>query len=156
MSLDLSSDEIYTTIPAGSSVAVNHTGLGPLFDFETHGTGKFSFAPKTIFQTGLDSTPVRIEADPVQVDITHDVQKRELIPLERRLSTPVCSDSGRLSVMQNALADARARAGGAATDIQTHPNGPEYTTYFGGDSQNDSWFRMDRIAGDLASSGTRK
>ncbi|KAK7042525.1 neutral protease 2 [Favolaschia claudopus] len=154
--LDLSQEGVYVTIPAGSSIAVNHTRLGPLFDFHTHGTGKFKFAPKTVFQTGYDADPLKVEVDAVEVSVTHDVAKRELIPLERRLSTPTCSNSGRLSVLQNSLSDARARAGGAATDIRSHPNGPEYTSYFGGNKQDDIWYNFDRIAGDLSSSGTRK
>ncbi|KAK7044460.1 neutral protease 2 [Favolaschia claudopus] len=155
--LDLSADGIYMTIPAGSSIAVNHTALGPLYDFETAGTGTFKFVPVTTFQTGPDAAPVHIETDPISVKVTKDVAKRELIPLARRVSTPTCSDGGRLQTLQNSLADARALAGGAATDILSHPNGAEYTTYFGGNTQSDIWFNMDRIAGDLSSeSGDRK
>ncbi|KAJ6583024.1 hypothetical protein DFH09DRAFT_1029491 [Mycena vulgaris] len=150
--LDLSADGIYTTIPAGSSVAINHTALGPLYDFSTFGPGTFSFAPVAIFQTGPNHAPLYVETPAVAVEVTHDVAKRALVPL---LSTPTCEDGGRLQVLTNALADARARAGGAATDILSHPNGPEYTTYFGGNVQSDIWFNMDKIAGDLASSGTR-
>ncbi|KAK7042507.1 neutral protease 2 [Favolaschia claudopus] len=154
--LDLSADALYVTIPAGSSIAVNHTRLGPLFDFQTHGTGKFKFAPKTVFQTGYNADPLHVDTDAVEVSVTHDVAKRELIPLERRLSTPTCSDSGRLQVLKDSLSYARSLAGGAATDINSHPNGPEYTSYFAGNKQSDIWYNMDRIAGDLASSGTRK
>ncbi|KAJ6629512.1 hypothetical protein B0H10DRAFT_2208895 [Mycena sp. CBHHK59/15] len=153
--LDLSADGIYMTIPAGASVAVNHTGLGPLYDFETFGTGTFSFAPVTVFQTGPDHAPLQVATPAVDVTVTADVAKRELIPLERRLSTPSCGDAGRLQILTDSLSYARSLAGGAATDILTHPNGPEYTTYFGGNTQSDIWFNMDRIAGDLASSGTR-
>ncbi|KAK6977076.1 hypothetical protein R3P38DRAFT_557517 [Favolaschia claudopus] len=92
--LDLSADALYVTIPAGSSIAVNHTRLGPLFDFQTHGTGKFKFAPKTVFQTGYNADPLHVDTDAVEVSVTHDVAKRELIPLERRLSTPTCSEQG--------------------------------------------------------------
>ncbi|KAF7322005.1 Neutral protease 2 [Mycena kentingensis (nom. inval.)] len=151
--LDLTADSIYTTIPAGSSIAVNHT-VGALYDFEHSGTGSFEFTPNTLFQTAPDTEPVEIAAETVSVEVTHDVAKRELYPgqhLARRTSTPTCGDSSKLSVITNALADARARAGGAASDIKTHPNGPEYTAYFGGNAQNDIWFNFDRIAGDLSS-----
>ncbi|KAJ7497787.1 hypothetical protein FB451DRAFT_1121542 [Mycena latifolia] len=153
--LDLSAEGIYMTIPAGSSVAVNHTALGPLYDFSTFGTGTFSFAPVAVFQTGPDHAPLQVATDAVAVEVTHDVAKRELVPLARRLSTPTCADSGRLQILTDSLSYARSLAGGAATDINSHPSGPEYTTYFGGNVQSDIWFNMDRIAGDLASSGTR-
>ncbi|KAJ7091931.1 hypothetical protein B0H15DRAFT_948128 [Mycena belliarum] len=153
--LDLSADALYVTIPAGSSIAVNHTALGPLYDFSTAGTGTYTFAPNTIFQTGPDADPLHVETKPVSVEVTRDVAKRELIPLERRLSTPSCGDGGRLQVIRDSLSYARSLAGGAATDIRSHPNGPEYSTYFGGNNQDDIWFGMDKIAGDLASSGTR-
>jgi deuterolysin len=137
---------------------VNHTGLGPLYDFETSGTGTFSFAPVAVFQTGADAAPLQVKTDAVAVEVTHDVAKRELVPgaLERRLSTPTCADAGRLQILRDALANARSLAGGAATDILSHPNGVEYSTYFGGNTQSDIWFNLDRIAGDLASSGTRQ
>ncbi|KAJ7704181.1 hypothetical protein B0H14DRAFT_3028948 [Mycena olivaceomarginata] len=155
--LDLSEDGIYTTIPAGSSIAVNHTSLGPLYDFETFGTGTYNFAPVTVFQTGPDHAPLHVETDAVAIEVTNDVAKRELFPLVRRVSTPTCSDSGRLQLLKDSLTYARSLAGGAATDILSHPNGPEYTSYFGGNTQSDIWFNMDRIAGDLTSeSGDRK
>lgn len=157
--IDTSAEGVYVTIPAGASIAVNHTGLASLFDFETFGTGTFSFAPHTIFQSGPRDVPLHVTTDAITVEVTSDVSKRELFPLHRRstdLSTPTCSDSGRLQAITVALSYARSLAGGAATDINSHPNGPEYTTYFGGNTQSDIWYNFDRIAGDLPSSGTRK
>ncbi|KAG6855466.1 hypothetical protein H0H87_002419, partial [Tephrocybe sp. NHM501043] len=150
---DLTADGVYTTIPAGSSIAVNHTGLASLYDFETSGTGTFSFAPNSIFQTGPDAPAVVVDTPAVKVEVTNDVKKREF--LQRRLSTPSCADSGRKQIITDSLSYARSLAGGAATDIQTHPTSSEFTTYFGGNSQDDIWYRHDIIAGDLASSGTR-
>ncbi|GLB39267.1 putative secreted metalloproteinase that allows assimilation of proteinaceous substrates [Lyophyllum shimeji] len=150
---DLTAEGVYTTIPAGSSVAVNHTNLGPLYDFETSGTGRFTFTATNIFQTAPDTPALVVDAPPVIVQVTDDVQKRPL--LSPSLSTPTCSDAGKLAVIRDSLAGARAMAGGAATDIRTHPTSSEFTTYFGGNSQDEIWWRMDIIAGDLASSGTR-
>lgn len=150
---DLSAEGIYKTIPAGSSIAVNHTGLGALYDFEHSGTGSFSFVPNNLFQTGPDAPAVVVDTPPIKVDVTHDVQKRELN--YRRLSTPQCADAGRLQIIRDSLTLARSLAGGAATDIRTHPTSAEFNTYFGGNSQDDIWYRHDIIAGDLASSGTR-
>ncbi|KAF7315832.1 Neutral protease 2 [Mycena indigotica] len=148
--LDLTAEGIYTTIPAGSSIAVNHTDLGALYDFEHFGTGSFHFAPNTFFQTGPDATPIHVKTDVIAVEVTHDVAKRELFPLQARTSTPVCGDGGKLQVLTQALASARSLAGGAATDLQTHPNSAEFNTYFGGNDPNEIWYDMDRIAGDLS------
>ncbi|KAG6917772.1 hypothetical protein DXG01_001177 [Tephrocybe rancida] len=150
---DLSADGVYTTIPAGSSIAVNHTGLASLYDFESSGPGTFSFAPNVIFQTGPDAPAVAVDTPAVKVEVKHDVKKRGL--LYPRLSTPQCADATRNQVITDSLASARSLAGGAATDIQTHPTSSEFTTYFGGNSDDDIWYRLDIIAGDLSSSGTR-
>ncbi|KAF5384104.1 hypothetical protein D9615_003344 [Tricholomella constricta] len=153
VSFDLTSDSVYTTIPAGSSIAVNHTDLGALYEFEASGTGTFSFAANNVFQTGPDAAPLIVEVPAVDIEITSDVQKRLLFPPS--LSHPQCSDAGRLQIIRDSLTVARALAGGAATDIRSHPNSAEFNTYFGGNSRDDIWYRMDIIAGDLASSGTR-
>ncbi|KAG5650069.1 hypothetical protein H0H81_000891 [Sphagnurus paluster] len=150
---DFTAEGVYATIPAKSSVAVNHTDLGALYDFETYGTGSFDFKASNIFQTAPDAPVVVIDTPAVTVEVTDDVQKRQLVPPS--LSNPVCSDSGKLAVIRDSLASARAMAGGAATDIRSHPNSAEFNTYFGGNSQDEIWWRMDIIAGDLASSGTR-
>ncbi|KAF9465660.1 hypothetical protein BDZ94DRAFT_1306999 [Collybia nuda] len=152
---DFNAAGVYTTIPAGGSVAVNHTGLGALYDFEAAGTGTFSFSASTHFQTGPDAPIIEANTAPVDVTVKKDVKKRSFIPLERRLSTPTCGDGGRKQVITDSLTYARSLAGGAATDIRTHPNSAEFNTYFGGNSQDDIWYRHDIIAGDLSSSGTR-
>lgn len=95
-----------------------------------------------------------MKSNPVDVTVTKDVVKRSLVSLERRLSTPSCSDAGKRQVITDSLTYARSLAGGAATDIRTHPTSAEFNTYFGGNSQDDIWYRHDIIAGDLASSGT--
>ncbi|KAJ7121293.1 hypothetical protein C8R43DRAFT_861368, partial [Mycena crocata] len=101
--LDFSAEAIYMTIPAGSSVAVNHTGLGPLYDFETSGTGTFTFAPHTIFQTGPDAASLEVDTSAINVEVTSDVAKRELVPLARRLSMNVCADAGRLQILKDSF-----------------------------------------------------
>ncbi|KAG5650070.1 hypothetical protein H0H81_000892, partial [Sphagnurus paluster] len=150
---DFSAEGVYTTIPAGGSIAVNHTGLANLYDFETSGTGAFTFAPNSLFQTGPDAPALIVDTPPLSIEITHDVKKRAI--LYPRLSNPQCSDGGRLQVIRDSLTYARSLAGGAASDIRSHPNSVEFNTYFGGNSQDDIWYRHDIIAGDLPSSGTR-
>lgn len=124
-----------------------------MYDFESSGTGTFSFSPTNLFQTGPDAPPLIVETPVVEINVAKDVQKRLLLPPD--LSNPQCSNAGRLQFIRDALTSARALAGGAATDIRSHPNSAEFNTYFGGNSQDDIWFRMDIIAGDLPSSGTR-
>jgi len=153
---DFNEDSLYTVIPAGSSVAVNHTGLAPLYDFETHGTGQFNFAPNTYFQTGPEDAAVKFAIDPLSVTVKSDVQTRDLFPFSPQTSTPTCGDSARLKILKDSLTYARSMAGGAAADIKTHPNGAEWKAYFGGADHDTIWYRMDVIAGDLADrAGTR-
>ena len=168
--MDPSSDDAYVTIPAHSSVAVNHT-LAALYDFQSAGTGVFSFSPLTRFQLGGEDASAEVESKPVSVEITSDVASRkELKPL---LSTPSCSDASRQQLIASTLSDARAAAGGtsfdplslsshinymytgAATDIQSHPTSSQFRTYFGNNAWNTPWYTLDRIAGDLSSSGVR-
>jgi len=150
---DFSASGVYKTIPAGSSIAVNHTGLGALYDFASSGTGTFTFAPNNLFQTAVDQPALVVDTPPVTVQVSQAAQKRE--QLYPRLSHPQCADAGRQQIITDSLTYARSLAGGAATDIQTHPNSAEFNSYFGGNAQSDIWYRLDIIAGDLASSGTR-
>lgn len=152
--IDPTQDGVYKIIPAGKSLTVNHTGFAALYDFESSGTGTFTFAPNSVFQTSPTDI-LKVDTADITVAITKDVKNRELIPLHRRQSTPKCSNSGRQSTIASTLADARALAGGAATDINSHPSSTEYNTYFGGNTQSDIWYNFDRIAGDLAVNGVR-
>ncbi|KAF7315833.1 Neutral protease 2 [Mycena indigotica] len=137
--LDLTAEGIYTTIPAGSSIAA-HSGLSPI-----------PFSKLVPVQPRSMSTP-----------ITSLLKSRMMwpnanfFPLQARTSTPVCGDAGKLQIIKDSLSYGRSLAGGAASDIKTHPNSAEFNTYFGGNNQNDIWYNMDRIAGDLSSiSGDR-
>jgi len=120
-----------------------------LYDFNTHGTGQFHFAPNTYFQTSPEEAAVQIAADPLAVTVKSDVETRDLFPISIETSTPTCGDAGRLQVLRDSLTYARSMAGGAAADIRTHPNGAEWNAYFAGDDHDEIWYRMDTIAGDL-------
>ncbi|KAL0580030.1 hypothetical protein V5O48_001964 [Marasmius crinis-equi] len=149
-SFDLTHDSLYVTIPAGQSVAVNHT-VSPFYDFSSFSSGTtFSFtAHSTAFQSGADDTPIVVESDTVQVQVTDDLSFTPFFTQPASLSTPTCSDGGRKQVITDALKYARSLAGGAATDItSSNPNGPHFQTYFGGNSNQDIWFNLDRVAGD--------
>lgn len=114
-SYDLQQESVWKTIPAKSSIAVNHTGLATLYGFESLGTGNFSFTPQTFFQTSLNSAGIKVSVDPIHIRVSKDVKVR---PFHyRRTSTPTCDDDSRRQILADALADARAMAGGSATDL---------------------------------------
>ncbi|KIY62242.1 hypothetical protein CYLTODRAFT_383861 [Cylindrobasidium torrendii FP15055 ss-10] len=160
---DLSSDAIYKNIPAGQSIAVNHT-IGGIHDFSSFSAGTtFEVTPhafSSILSSVEDASGIVPRADPVSFVVTDNTKTDQLFnslpPQDQAsLSTPVCSDKKKLQLIKDSLSSARPLAGGAATDIKSHPNGPEYKRYFGGNKQSDIWYNFDRIAGDLASAGKR-
>jgi deuterolysin len=158
ISPNVASDKAFITIPARGSHATNHT-VGALYDFESSGTGTYTFTSPNIFQTKSGDIAT-LEASTVEVEITSDVAKREIFTAEegllRRLSHPVCNDDGnKKNFIAAALSEARALAGGAAADIKSHPSSGQFNTFFGNNPTNDVWYIFDRIAGDLASSGER-
>lgn len=134
-------------------MAVNHT-IGSLFDFESAGTGKFTFEPSQSFEVVGASQRITFNSPTVEVEVTEDVANRQ--PIDAQLSTPSCGDGGRNSVIATSLTEARAMAGGAASDLRTHPSSGAWNAYFGGTNANAVWYTFDMIAGDLASSGTRR
>ncbi|KAJ8089353.1 hypothetical protein PM082_014601 [Marasmius tenuissimus] len=153
---DLSNDANWVTIPAGQSVAVNHT-VSNIYNFEPHGTGKYTFTPTAIFQTSTPGElPLVVDADPVSVEVKDDVSFRSLVAPTASLSTISCGDTGRAQILRDSLSSARSLAGGAATDIRSHPNSDTWNKFFGGADHDTVWYRFDIIAGDLASSGTRQ
>jgi deuterolysin len=152
---DLSVEANWVTIPAGQSVAVNHT-VSELYHFESAGTGEYTFSTPGIFQTGPSDDALVVSVPDVKVTVTHDVARRHLLKRKPAQSTPACGDANRQRVLVDSLASARSLAGGAASDIRNHPNSDIWNKFFGGNSQDDIWYRFDIIAGDLASSGVRQ
>ncbi|KAL0058606.1 hypothetical protein AAF712_014702 [Marasmius tenuissimus] len=154
-SFDLSLDANWVTIPAGQSVAVNHK-VSNLYDFESHGTGTFSFTPTAVFQTAnQDETPLFIDVEAVQVEVKPDgdVSFRSLVPPTASVSTVTCGDANRASILTNSLADAKKLAAAAASNIRSQPTGDTWNKFFGGNNAEDIAKRFDLIAQD---SGTRK
>ncbi|KAG6895037.1 hypothetical protein C0993_010254 [Termitomyces sp. T159_Od127] len=124
---DLFAGSIYMTIPAGGYVVVNHANIGALYDFESFGTGTFTFAPIALFQTGLDTPPEVVDVPPIKVEITHDVKRRYPFP---KFPEP-CSDVSKSQVLQDSFYSFRAIAQEVYADFQSSP--PEQmTTYFSG------------------------
>ncbi|TFK98481.1 hypothetical protein BDV98DRAFT_572745 [Pterulicium gracile] len=157
-------DAAFITIPAGGSIAVNHT-VAASYAFEAAGTGVFTFETSVNLQVadGPDSELAHfvLESTSVDVEVTDDVAKRSVFPdddeseVGLRTSTPVCDNATRRNFLAAALKEARAVAGGAATNIKQSPNSARFKTYFNDASRNDIWYNFDRVAGDLASSGNR-
>lgn len=110
-------------------MAVNHTVAG-LYDFESAGTGTFTFEPAVGFQTA-DSL-VSVSLPKVEVEVTEDVATRDAMPVSAQLSTPSCSDAGKNGIIARSLTEGRAMAGGAASDLRTHPDSGAWNAYFGG------------------------
>ncbi|KAJ6596614.1 hypothetical protein B0H10DRAFT_1827991 [Mycena sp. CBHHK59/15] len=103
VSLEEADDSAYTTIPAGESVTLVHDGktsshsfclcqltskcvVSALYDFASVGTGPFTFAPVTTFQTApttqkiaarSDLVTVEILSSPITIAVTGDVGRRE-------------------------------------------------------------------------------
>ncbi|TFK98451.1 hypothetical protein BDV98DRAFT_533901 [Pterulicium gracile] len=159
---DTSDDAAFITIPAGQSIALNHT-VAASYDFESSGTGTFTFSTITNFQVSEASELTYFsaaESESVSVEVTDDVSKRFVFPEDAgsvglRTSTPVCSDTNRRNFLAASLSEARAVAGGAAANIRQSPNSARLNTYFGNANRDDLWYNFDRVAGDLASSGNR-
>ncbi|KAJ8073639.1 hypothetical protein PM082_011917 [Marasmius tenuissimus] len=152
-SFDYSNEANWVTIPAGQSVAVNHT-VSNTYDFESHGTGTFVFSPTTIFQTAnLDEGPLFVDVESVKVQVTPggDVGFRSLLP--PNLSTISCNDANRATILKNAHTDAKTLAASVASDIRAHPTSETWNKFFGGNNAEDIAKRFDLIAQD---SGTRK
>ncbi|KAI3606072.1 neutral protease 2 [Moniliophthora roreri] len=155
---DFSQESLYLTVPASSSVALNHT-IGSVYDFSSFEPGtKFTITPRaesTFHESVNDAAPLKVESNAVEVTVESDLTFNHLFSgadgLVPSVSTPRCSDARKLQLLVDALKYARSLAGGAATDIRSHPTGPEYTRYFGGNNQDDIWYNLDRVAGDLTS-----
>lgn len=124
------------TIPAGGSIAVNHT-VAASYDFEAVGAGTFTFETTGNLQVfegaGSELTSYNLPAASVDVTITDDVAKRTVFPeseVSLMTSTPVCDDVNGRKFLASALSEARAVAGGAAANIRQQPNSGNFATYF--------------------------
>ena len=74
-----------------------------MFDFESPGTGKYTFEPVTTFQIiDDDAKPnaFKVSATSVEVNVMDDVAKRELKMLDKR-ATVSCSSSSQSSFISS-------------------------------------------------------
>ncbi|KAL0950392.1 hypothetical protein HGRIS_010352 [Hohenbuehelia grisea] len=131
-------DTAYTVIPAGKSVTVQHD-VASLFDFESAGTGTFSFEPITTFQVAsanervariTDLTKIESTASKVEVAVTSDVAKRGLSQDKRAVS--VCSTASRKSFIDASYSEAKSLASQAVSYINSRgASDSVYRAYFG-------------------------
>ncbi|KAK7037421.1 hypothetical protein VNI00_011171 [Paramarasmius palmivorus] len=105
-SVSLTNKKAYTTIEKGQTISVIHE-VGPLFDFESAGAGKFLFKPIADFWVaGADErtfgpgslSKVSANSDGVEVEVTGDLVKR--VPMQKRASTS-CSDPSRTAFIED-------------------------------------------------------
>lgn len=146
---DFTNEANYVTIPAGQSIAVNHT-LSALYNFEGHGPGSYKFAPWTIFQSGPDSDAIVVDIEPVTIEISEDVARRSLFEehLVARGSTPNCNDATKLQRIRDALANSKDLARGATAHINNVPNSLQYPKFFSGVDKQAVKDRFNWIAND--------
>ncbi|ESK83867.1 neutral protease 2 [Moniliophthora roreri MCA 2997] len=145
-SYDFGHDSLYLTVPAGNSVALNHS-ISTFYDFSFLAAGTtFSIIPLPLVAAQFKA-PWKI-----LLRLTcFFTSLRRRGELDERTSIPICFDGGKRQTIADSLRYARSSAGGAATDIQTYPNGPQYERYFGRNSQPEIWWNLDLVAGDLTS-----
>jgi deuterolysin len=147
---NLKDESSYITIPAGGSVSAKHK-IGFNYHFSKAGAGKFKFEPLTHFQfSDNPSDVVNVPSSPVEVDV-ESVESQATI----EQTTPSCADGNRQNILAASISEARALAGGGATDVRSHPNSGQFGAYFGNSNRDTVWYLLDRIAGDLPENGVR-
>ncbi|KAF9262347.1 Metalloprotease [Marasmius fiardii PR-910] len=132
VSLKHAGDNAYTVIPAGENVTVYHD-VAALFDFASVGAGTFKFSPVTTFQLAEvgrnpnsfgDSKVLEIDTNPVEVVLTGELEKQELVPLEKRARN-ICSTD------QAAFLVSAQMAGAAASYVSRYGADDLFNPYFG-------------------------
>ncbi|TFK69406.1 Metalloprotease [Pluteus cervinus] len=131
-------DTAFVTIPAGDKITVVHA-VAPLFDFAAAGPGKFTFEPNTNFQvigtedrvaspelTKLDAT-----SSSVEVEVTGDLKKRELVTVDKR-AVSTCTNASRKSFIDASYAEAKTLASTASSYVTSKgANDSLYRAYYG-------------------------
>ncbi|KAF9262249.1 zincin [Marasmius fiardii PR-910] len=154
-SFDFSHESLFVNIPAGQSVAVNHT-VASTFDFSSFAPGSsFKFTSRSnVFQAAPNDEAITVDINSVDVTVTDSLSfQSPFTSPSSFVSTPTCSDGGKQQVIADSLKYARSLAGGAAADIRNNPNGPRWNNNFGGNNRDDIWYNLDRVAGDQTSRG---
>ncbi|KAJ6572624.1 Deuterolysin metalloprotease family-domain-containing protein [Mycena sp. CBHHK59/15] len=138
VSLEEADDSAYTTIPAGESVTLVHD-VSALYDFASVGTGPFTFAPVSTFQTApttqkiaarSDLVTVEILSSPITIAVTGDVGRRE--PALNRRSRDICTTASRKTFIDASYTEAKTLASTASSYVTSRgATDTLYRAYFG-------------------------
>ena len=79
--------------------------VAPLFDFESLGTGVYTFEPVTTFQVVEEEKPAsfKISAKSFDIEVKSDVKKREIKANEKRARV-TCSNTSQSSFISSRYA----------------------------------------------------
>ncbi|TRM67414.1 Deuterolysin metalloprotease family-domain-containing protein [Schizophyllum amplum] len=147
------SDDAYTTIKSGESVSVVHN-IAALYDFESAGTGIFTFAPKVELKVGAAdeaiSEKVQSTANTVTVEIGN-VAKRHL---EEKRATVSCSNTSYRSFISSSYTEGKALASLAASYINSNGRSSLFTAYWGQSSTSTVASKFTAVANENSSSRT--
>jgi len=148
--------------------------VASIYDFESVGTGDFTFTPLTDFQVQASADLVSASSDAavakaVTVTVTSDVAKRHASPSLSKRATVSCSSSSQASFISSRLvnlfvwilflltakysySEAKTLASGASSYI-TGTGGSLFTSYYGTNSKTTVAGKFNAVASE--SSGSR-
>ena len=130
-----------------------------LYDFESAGAGKFSFAPVTTFQVAPVSALVKSQADlssievssnTVDIFVSSDVARRDLESKSKR-AVVQCSNTSQASFISSSYSEAKALARVASSYITSNGASSLYTAYYGTSSQSTVAGRFNAVANESGS-----
>ncbi|RXW23119.1 hypothetical protein EST38_g2728 [Candolleomyces aberdarensis] len=134
-------DSAFANVEPGQSVTATHS-LAALYDFASVGTGSFTFSPLADF-VKVDDTGRYFEggqgysrvadviSNTLTIEVTADVAKRELQPLEKRARV-TCSNTSRSSFISASYTEAKALASGGVSYINSRGASDSlYRAYWG-------------------------
>jgi deuterolysin len=160
VSLKDADDSAYAIIPAGGSITVEHQ-IASLFDFESAGTGAFTFTPVTDFQSVSGESSFADSVDELvtiessvssaTVEVTSDVKKRSVA--EKR-AVDICTNSSQKSFLDAAYSESKSLASIAANYISSNSGSSLYTSYWGTNSATTVRGRFTTVANENSSSRT--
>ncbi|KAI0092870.1 Metalloprotease [Irpex rosettiformis] len=148
-------EEAFVTIPAGETVTVDHE-VAPLYNFESLGTGMYTFEPVTTFQIiGDDAKPnaFEVSAASFKVDVKHDVAARELKVLDKRAKN-ACTSSSYTSFISSSYSEGKTLASIASSYVASNGANSLFKSYFGSTSTSTVRNVLNNVANENSSSRT--
>ncbi|KAI0818708.1 Metalloprotease [Irpex lacteus] len=156
LSLDLTrvNGDAFVTIPAGETVTVNHD-VAPLYDFESLGTGIYTFEPVDTFQGVNEDAKLssfKVSDAPLKVEVKHDVAKRELKVNKRAVN--ICTNSSEASFISSAYSEGKSLASIASSYVASNGANSLFKLYFGNSSTTTVRNVLNNVANENASNRT--